>query len=94
MKTKADIVAQIAEDLGMPKAQAERTVAHILDTLFDEAVQEGKVKFGTHRFKRVDKKATTAHNPQTGGTVDVPARIRVKYARTKGFYDTFDVEAA
>ena len=72
--TKTELVASIASATG----QSQATVSGVLDALFasvSEAVAKGnKVSIpGWIAFEQVDTAARTGRNPQTGGTIDIPA---------------------
>jgi DNA-binding protein HU-beta len=72
---KQEIVAKISKDTGISKV----TAGAALESLFEgitKALKKGDsvtfVGFGT--FKTSQRKARTARNPFTGGTVKVPKR--------------------
>jgi len=81
---KADLVVDLAAELGISKTQAKNAVSIIFSRITDGMINEGKVTvvdFGS--FIAVNKPARTARNPRTGESVEVPERIvpRFKAAR-------------
>jgi integration host factor subunit beta len=72
---KADLVARISEELGLPKKKAEEGV-----NIFFEAIKEALLKgerveirgFGSWRWRK--RKSRLGRNPRTGSTVRVPAK--------------------
>lgn len=81
--TKGELVQNVYITLDRDlksKAAAERAVNAVLDSITSGIVADGSVRlqgFGT--FKSVERAARTAHNPRTGETVDVPAKLTVKF---------------
>ena len=73
--TKADIVDEIAEKIGLSKKDVADTVDEFLHAVV-VALSSGKHieirGFGT--FKVKDRKSRVARNPRTGDPVSVPAR--------------------
>ena len=79
--TKAELVEIMAEDAGISKVAA----AAALDSFVGNVTKalkkkEGKVTlvgFGT--FQKVRRKARVGRNPQTGETMNIPAKKVVKF---------------
>lgn len=73
--TKTDLVEYVAEDTGLTKADADRALNSVIDTI-STALSRGQsvqiTGFGT--FERRKRKARKARNLQTGEEIDVPAR--------------------
>jgi len=77
---KKELVTLVAERTGLPKKE----VAQIYDALI-EAIRE-QVKAGNTVnvkglgiFRPVEKSAREVRNPQTGGKVQVPAKVVLKF---------------
>ena len=72
--TKTDLVEAIAEKANLGKADAQRALEALLDTV-GTALSRGQsvqiTGFGT--FERRHRAARKARNPQTGEEIDVPA---------------------
>ena len=83
---KTDLIAKVSEKTNFTKKDVEAMVTATLETV-QEAVQAGDqvqiIGFGT--MKAVDKKATTARNPQTGETIKVPAKRVPKFIPGSAF---------
>ena len=72
--TKTDLVEAVAEKTGLTKADSDRALSAILDTISTALSREQSVQitgFGT--FEVRDRAARKARNPQTGEEIDVPA---------------------
>ena len=78
---KAELIAQIAEDAGVTKTQANAALDSFVDTV-TKALKKGDkvtlVGFGT--FSVSKRAARTGRNPQTGETFKIKAK---KVARFK-----------
>ncbi|HOZ53977.1 MAG TPA: HU family DNA-binding protein [Bacilli bacterium] len=78
--TKNDLVEAIAKKAGLTKADAARSLDAFTESVTKALKSGGKVAlvgFGT--FKTAKRAASTARNPKTGATVNVPARIAVSF---------------
>ncbi|MFI2078623.1 HU family DNA-binding protein, partial [Streptomyces triculaminicus] len=77
---KGALVEAVAKELGVGRRQADQAVTAVLDTIARTAAGGTAVaitNFGTW-LPRI-RPARKARNPQTGGTVDVPARQRLRF---------------
>ena len=83
---KGNLIDKIASDVGVSKAQAGRALDSFLDSTIN-AVKSGEkvtlVGFGT--FTKAHRAARVGRNPQTGATIQIPARNVVKFKAGKGF---------
>lgn len=78
---KADLVKQLVERVeGLNEERASKAVNEVF-SIIGEALVSGSAyshdKFGT--FKVVARAARKGRNPQTGETVDIPAKNAVKF---------------
>ena len=83
--TKADLVAAIAKDTELTKADAERTLNAFMDNVTKTLKKEGKLTltgFGT--FEVVKRKKRKGRNPQTGAPITIKAHKVVKFKPGKG----------
>ena len=74
--SKTDLVAYIAEEAKMTKADAARAVEAFVSGVTTGLKKEGKVTlvgFGTFTAKK--RAARTGRNPQTGAEVKIAARV-------------------
>ncbi|HID95079.1 MAG TPA: HU family DNA-binding protein [Candidatus Latescibacteria bacterium] len=78
--TKEELVARAANDAGITKKAAASVVNAILEGITDALASGDKVTlvgFGT--FLPTQRKARTGRNPQTGGTLRIPAKTVPKF---------------
>ena len=77
---KADLIENVAKDCDITKAVAEQVLNSVLGTI-TTAVETGDkvtlVGFGT--FSVNDRAAREGRNPQTGQSIQIPARKVVKF---------------
>ncbi|MDR2508980.1 MAG: HU family DNA-binding protein [Candidatus Ancillula sp.] len=79
--TKADIVAAVADNAGITKADAERAVNAFTEVFISEVKKSGE--FGITGLFKAEVKNTAARegrNPATGATIKIPAgkTVRIK----------------
>jgi len=82
---KSDLVSAVANNTGMSKSDAEKSVDGVFDAISGELQSGGEVRivgFGT--FSVADRKATTGRNPRTGEAIQIPASKRPKFKAGKG----------
>ena len=86
--TKVELVAKIADDAGLTKAQAEKALNSFVATT-TAAVKAGDkvtlVGFGT--FSAVTRAARTGRNPQTGKAIKIEAKTNGKFTPGKALKD-------
>lgn len=85
---KTELVAAVAEQIGVPKRTAEAVVNATINMIIDETANGNGVQligFGT--FETVKRAARQGRNPQTGETVSVPATVVPKFRPGKAFKD-------
>ncbi len=82
---KNDLVAAIAADTGMSKADSASAVDGVIDSI-TAALGRGEevrlVGFGT--FNVVHRRATQGRNPRTGEPIQIPASNQPKFRAGKG----------
>ncbi len=85
---KADLVAKMATDAGITKAQAEKALAAFMAAT-ESALKAGDkltlIGFGT--FSAVTRKARTGRNPQTGKEIKIAAKTSAKFSPGKSLKD-------
>jgi DNA-binding protein HU-beta len=80
MTTKAELIDAIANDAGVSKADAERTVAAFFDIVVKAAQKDEKIAWpGFGSFSTSKSAARTGRNPQTGEAVSISASTRMKF---------------
>lgn len=78
--TKAELIAGIAQQTGLTKADAERALNAFFDLSKSAIKKERKLPlagFGT--FVVVERKARTGRNPQTGAPIQINASKVVRF---------------
>ena len=83
---KGDLITKMANDASVSKAQAARALDSFLTTTMTTVKGGDKVTlvgFGT--FSRAHRAARTGRNPQTGATINIPARNVPKFSPGKEF---------
>ena len=85
---KADLIAKVANDTSLPKAQATAAVDSVFGAI-EGALKDGEeVKlagFGT--FTVAKRAASTGRNPKTGEAIKIPATKLPKFKPGKGLKD-------
>ena len=83
---KQELVAIVAEENEISKAQAGRVVDSVFDAIV-KAVAKGEgfqlVGFGT--FKAVERAAHEGRNPATGEMIAIPASVTPKFSAGAAF---------
>lgn len=77
---KTELINQIAESASITKTAADRVLLGMLEAITD-SLQKGEnvtlVGFGT--FSTSKRSARTGRNPQSGQSVEIPAKTVVKF---------------
>lgn len=86
--TKADIISEVFEKVGLPKQDAEELVEMILDTI-KQALRDGAtVKLsGFGNFVVRSKNARKGRNPKTGQEIEITPRKVVSFRPSMIFKD-------
>lgn len=85
---KADIINKVSEELGTTKADAERAVELIINSITDTLKDGQEVSIaGLGIFSAKMRNARTARNPRTGEAIEVPAMRVPKFRPAKALKD-------
>jgi len=85
---KADIIAKVHDVLGGTKADAERAVETVIDSIVGELKAGGEVSIaGLGIFSTKMRPARTGRNPRTGESISIPAMRVPKFRAAKGLKD-------
>lgn len=87
--TREEIIAQMAADADTTKVAAKAALDSFLNCVTKTLKKGGKVSlvgFGT--FSVSKRGARTGRNPQTGATINIPARKVARFKAGKGLSDT------
>lgn len=88
---KPDLVEAIASNAELTKKEARLAIDAVLHTIQDELIAGREVMIpGLGKFKVADQAARTTRNPQTGGTVEVPAKRVPKFQPGKPLKDALN----
>ena len=85
---KETMIEKIAEDAGINKAQANKALQSMLDSITNTLKQGDKVTltgFGT--FAVSERKAREGRNPQTGETIRIPGGNVPRFKAGKNLKD-------
>ena len=78
---KAELIHAIADKTGQTKADTEKTINALVETVMD-AVADGQevalIGFGT--FKAAHRAAREGRNPATGASIQIEASVQPKFA--------------
>lgn len=82
--TKSELIKEVADKLGMKKAEAETAVETVLGSIVDKIVEGDRVTLkGFGSFYTKEKPAHKGRNPKSGEEIDIPARTAVKFTAAK-----------
>lgn len=78
--TKADIISDVFDKVGLPKQDAEELVEMILDTIKQTLKQGSTVKLsGFGNFVVRQKRSRKGRNPKTGQEIEITPRSVVSF---------------
>jgi DNA-binding protein HU-beta len=87
--TKAELIAGIAKESGLTKADAEKALNSFLEIAKKTLKKEGRLALaGFGSFSVNKRKARTGRNPRTGETIKIKAKKVVKFKAGKGLGDS------
>jgi DNA-binding protein HU-beta len=81
---KGDLIAAVAKEVGLSKANAEKAVNSVLENIKKNA-KKGVQLIGFGSFGLAKRKARTGRNPQTGEKIKIKASTAVKFRAGAGF---------
>lgn len=85
---KADVIARVNETLGGTKADSERAVDTVIDTIVDSLKTGEEVSIaGLGIFEAKMRAARTGRNPRTGESIQIPAMRVPKFRAAKALKD-------
>ena len=85
---KNELIGCVAEKAGISKAAAGEAVEAMLDCITGTLKSGDEVRIlGFGNFSVANRKATTARNPRTGETINVPASKAPKFKAGKALKD-------
>lgn len=85
---KADIINKVHEVLGGTRADAERAVETMIDSITDSLKNGTEVSIaGLGIFSTKMRNARTGRNPRTGESIEIPAMRTAKFRPAKALKD-------
>lgn len=91
--TKAELVSAIAEEAGITKASAEKSVKAIIEGITDCLKKEDKLTLvGFGAFDTTKRAARKGQNPQTGKKINIPASVSPKFRAGKALKDAVNAK--
>ena len=85
---KADIINKVHETVGGTRADAERAVETMIDSVVDSLKSGNEVSIaGLGIFSAKMRNARTGRNPRTGETIEIPAMRVPKFRAAKALKD-------
>ena len=85
---KADIIDKVHETIGGTRADAERAVETLIDSITDSLKKGKEVSIaGLGIFSSKTRNARTGRNPRTGESIDIPAMRVPKFRAAKALKD-------
>lgn len=78
--TKAELIDAVAQQAGVSKTDAEKTIGAFFDEVLSAAKKDEKTAWpGFGSFSTSKSAARTGRNPQTGEPVKIAASTRMKF---------------
>ena len=91
--TKSELVSAVAENAGLTKVSAEKSVKGIIEAV-TVCLKKGDkltlVGFGT--FSTTKRGARKGQNPQTGKKINIPATVSPKFKAGKSLKDSVNAK--
>ncbi len=89
--TKAELIAQVAEETGLSKAASKGALEAILLKMTSTLKKEGRFAlFGLGVFEVVKRKKRMGRNPRTNEPVAIKAHKAIKFKTAKALKDTLN----
>jgi len=88
---KAELIEQVASETGLTKRTSGKAIDAVVSAISDCLAKEERVTlagFGTFRVRQ--RKARTGRNPQTGATIQIPAKRVAKFLPGKTLKERVD----
>lgn len=92
--SKAELVAQIAEETEMTNKDVGRILTSIIENISDSLIKGGSTQLiGFGSFKITQKAARTGRNPNNGEEIQIPAKSVVKFNAGKKLCEAVEAKA-
>ena len=91
MATKAEMLEAVADEAGVSKADAERTLGAFFDHVVAQAKKGEAVTWpGFGKFSTTERSARTGRNPQTGEPVQIKASTAMKFSSSSSLKEALN----
>jgi DNA-binding protein HU-beta len=85
---KNELIAAVADEAGLSKADSEKAVNAVFDAIADSLKKGDEVRLmGFGSFAVSERAASEGRNPRTGEKIRIPASKQVKFKVGKGLKD-------
>ncbi|HVZ72674.1 MAG TPA: HU family DNA-binding protein [Polyangia bacterium] len=92
---KADLVDVVAQQKGLPRPQVEATIDALIEAIADGLSKGDRIDLrGFGAFAVSESAARAGRNPQTGETIQIPARKAPKFKAGKELRDRVNKPSA
>ena len=93
--TKAELIAQVAEETGLTKAATKGAVETVVSNIIKSLKKDGRFAYyGLGVFEVVKRKKRKGRNPRTNEPVMIKAHKAVKFKAAKSLKDSVNNEKA
>ena len=87
--SQSEVINHFAEKYGMKRAQVKELFEEMANLAASEVKTNGEfVLPGFGKMVLSDRKAREGRNPQTGETIQIPAKTTLKFRLSKGMKDS------
>ena len=87
--SQSEVINHFAEKYGMKRAQVKELFEEMANLAANEVKTNGEfVLPGFGKMVLSDRKAREGRNPQTGETIQIPAKTALKFRLSKGMKDS------
>ena len=91
--TRSELVSAVAENAGLTKAAAEKSVKAIIEGVTGCLKKGDKLTLvGFGSFSTTTRAARKGQNPQTGKKISIPATVSPKFRAGKSFKDAINAK--
>jgi DNA-binding protein HU-beta len=88
MMTQSQVVAHLADKVGITKKQAKTALEELTALVVRELKKEGSLRLsGLGIFRKRKSKARMGRNPATGEVIKISARTRLRFTAAKTLKD-------
>jgi DNA-binding protein HU-beta len=87
--TKAELITQVASDTGLTKADAQKAVTSLINSVVKALRKDGRLPlYGLGVFEVVKRPKRKGRNPRTGEPLTIKAHKAIKFKPAKQLKDS------